>query len=113
MLPNGMRLDYHVVRPVGMSIPTYEQLRSHFRLLKLNERYRRMSLQHLGSLYPPLQRVYGADQSAERVAGELGTYADDQETVHGINHWRTVLYRRLSLTDEFCDGGFGVLNNDA
>ena len=80
-------------------------------MLKLNERYRRMGLQHLGSLYPPLRRAYGSDHNAQRVSEELGTYADDHEMVHGVNYWLAVLYRSLSSTNAFCDGGFGMLAN--
>ena len=83
LLCNGLLLDYHVVRPTGMDKQTYRRLRSHFALLKLNERYARMGLNHVGSLCRPLRRAYGGDCDAARVAKHLAISADDYESFRG------------------------------
>ena len=88
---------------------TYERLNSHFSLLKLEDRYRRMGLEDLGSQYRSLERIYGDFQDASSVAKQLATTAGDLEDHYGVNHWRAVLYRSLSEMGEFCDGGFAVL----
>ena len=92
-----------------MSIATFRHLRSHFRLLDLADRYRRMGLEHLGGQYRAFKRAYGAGEDAERVSDQLGQTAADFEEQYGENYWLAVLYRSLASHDEFCDGGFEVL----
>ena len=107
---DALSLRYHVFRPTGMDRHTYQRLTSHFSLLKLEDRYRRMGLEHLGSQYPSLERIYGDFEDANGVAKLLKTTAGTFEAQNGVNHWRAVLYRSLSEMGEFCDGGFAVLN---
>ena len=106
----ALSIRYRVFRPDGMNRDTYEQLNSHFLLLKLEDRYRRMGLEDLGSQYRSLVRVYGSLEDASRVAEQLAEIASDLEEHYGVNHWRAVLYRSLSEMGEFCDGGFAVLD---
>ena len=106
---DALSLRYRVFRPTGMDRHTYERLNSHFSLLKLEDRYRRMGLEDLGSQYRSLERIYGDFQDASSVAKQLATTAGDLEDHYGVNHWRAVLYRSLSEMGEFCDGGFAVL----
>ena len=92
-----------------MSLRTFRHLESHFRLLRLADRYQVMSLEHLRSQYHALARFYGSGEDADRVATELLQEAEDYEAVYGANHWRAILYRGLAAHNEFCDGGFEVL----
>ena len=88
---------------------TFLHLRSHFTLLRLADRYRLMSLEHLRDRYPALARFYGPGEDAGRVADELNEDANDFAMNHGPNHWRAVLYRALAADAVFCNGGFEVL----
>ncbi|MFT4276634.1 MAG: hypothetical protein QM576_09780 [Rhodopseudomonas sp.] len=102
-------LRFRVIRPAGMAVATFQHLRSHFRLLDLADRYRRMALEHLGGQYRPLKRAYGPGEDTARVSSELTLAAEDFEERYGENYWLAVLYRALAAHDDFCDGGFEAL----
>lgn len=108
--PAAIGLVFNVTRPTTMAEPTFEHLKSHFRRLRLADRYRIMSLEHLRDRRRALARFYGPEKDGQRVARELMTDANDYEQEHGPNHWRAVLYRTLAGNASFCDGGFTVLN---
>jgi hypothetical protein len=40
----------------------------------------------------------------------MAAKANDFEADYGPNYWLSVLYRELAKHEEFCDGGFAVLN---
>jgi len=109
LLPDALGLNYRTVRAAGIGLRTFRRLRSHFKLLRLADRYRIMSLEHLRSRYHALARFYGPGEDADRVAAELLQEAEDFEAEYGANHWRAILYRGLAAHDDFCDGGFEVL----
>lgn len=92
-----------------MSLDVFSQLKNHFRLLGLADRYRRMALEHMGGQWRALTRVYGVAEDAQRVANELNVKAEDFKEQYGDNYWLAVLYRALAANVEFCDGGFEVL----
>ena len=69
-----------------------------------------MGLDYLREQRGALARLYGPEQNAARVSGELASKADDFEHDHGPNHWLCVLNRALAAHDDFCDGGFDVLD---
>lgn len=102
-------LSYRLKRPKGMAARTFQHLQSHFVQLDLADRYRRMSLGHLGEQYPALRRAYGDGEDAERVANKLLEEAEDFEETVGSNYWLAKLYRALAANGEFCDGGFEVV----
>jgi len=103
-------LTFRLIRPEGMALASFQHLRSHFGLLNLADRYRRMSLEHLGGQYRAIRRDYGDSEDAGRVAEELSHTADDAAEHYGDNYWLAVLYRALAAHDDFCNGGFEVLN---
>lgn len=105
----ALLLSFRLVRPLGMQLQTFNHLRSHFQILDLADRYRRMGLEHLGGQYRALKRAYGDGENANRVAEELLLEADDFEQLYGENYWLAVLYRALATHNEFCDGGFEAL----
>lgn len=109
MEADALILSYHLTRPAGMALHTFQHLRSHFNELGLADRYRRMGLEHLGGQYPALRRAYGSGEDAERVAEKLIEGAKDFEVVSGSNYWLAKLYRALADNDDFCDGGFEVV----
>lgn len=111
LLPNALSLKFRLRRPRRMPAQVFQHLESHFKLLRLADRYRKMSLEHLRSERKALGRFYGPQSDASRVAAELTQHADDWEHDFGPNHWRVILYRALAANDAFCDGGFTVLDS--
>jgi hypothetical protein len=110
LLPDALGLGFWLRRPAGMPARIFQQVRSHFQLLRLADRYRRRSLSHLRDRRRALARFYGPARDAGRVAAELAQEAQDCEDDFGPNNWRAILYRALATNDAFCDGGFQVLN---
>ena len=106
---DALILSFNVVRPIGMARRTFNRIRSHFMKLNLDDRYRRMGLEHLGGQYGALSRAYGPNEEADRVSTELLRGAEDFEKLYGPNYWMSILYRALADLDEFCDGGFEVI----
>jgi hypothetical protein len=111
ILPSALALNFRMHRPPGMQLHIFQQLESHFRLLWLADRYRKMSLEYLRSERRALGRFYGPQSDAARVAAELTQEAEDWENDFGPNHWRAILCRTLAADAAFCDGGFTVLND--
>ncbi|QNP60067.1 HNH endonuclease [Paenacidovorax monticola] len=113
MREDALIMSYRLVRPAGMQQQTFLHLQSHFDVLGLADRYRRMGFEHLGGLYPALRRAYGVGMSANRVANKLIQGAEDFEETNGLNHWLAKLYRALASNANFCDGGFEVVRVQA
>lgn len=113
MEANALIMSYRLTRPAGMALHTFKHLRSHFNELDLADRYRRMSLEHLGGQYPALRRAYGSGEDADRVAEKLIEGAEDFEEVSGPNYWLAKLYHALAGNDDFCDGGFEAVRVQA
>lgn len=109
MEANALILSFRLNRPAMMALQTFQHLTSHFKELDLADRYRRMSLEHLGGQYPALRRAYGPSEDANRVAEKLVEGAEDFEEVSGPNYWLAKLYRALADNNDFCDGGFEVV----
>jgi hypothetical protein len=103
---DALILSYRLNRPAKMTLKNFRHLRSHFNVLNLADRYRLMSLEHLGGQYHALSRAYGLGKDAQRVSDKLLELANDFEKVSGPNYWLAKLYRALSDNDVFCDGGF-------
>jgi len=110
LLHDAVGLTFSIVRPQGMSLPVFRHLSSHFRLLDLGNRYRLMGLNYLREQRGALARLYGPEEDAAKVSAELANKAGDFEEDYGPNHWLCVLNRTLAAHDEFCDGGFVVLD---
>ena len=106
---DALALSFGVAQPAGMPRRTFNRIRSHFVKLDLDDRYRRMGLEHLGGQYRALSRAYGPYEDMERVSLELLRDAEDFEEFYGPNYWISILYRALADFEAFCDGGFEVL----
>jgi len=105
----GLQLSFRMTRPPSLPQHAFRRLESHFKLLKLGNRYRRRALIKLGDQYRPLKRAYGPEEDASRVAARLSEEAEDLQNEWGTNYWLAVLYRTLANHEEFCDGGFEVI----
>jgi hypothetical protein len=101
-----INLTYQIKKTPNMSPGLHAQLVSHFRLLKLADRYRLMSLGDLPGMGKALLRSYGNPGKADRVKDRLLEEADSIASTFGVNHWRAVLHSGLAESYEFCDGGF-------
>jgi hypothetical protein len=110
LLPDALGLTFRIVRPQGMAQAVFRHLRSHFDQLDLGNRYRLMGLDYLREQRGALARLYGPEQDAGKVAAELANKASDFEQDNGANYWLCILNRALAAHDDFCDGGFSVLN---
>ena len=100
---------YQIMQTPNMSLVQHAQIESHFRLLKLAERYRLMSLGDLPGMGQALLRHYGNPGNPNSVRERLLEEADSIASAFGVNHWRSVLHAGLGQCDEFCDGGFKVV----
>lgn len=109
MKEDALIVTYRVVRPVGIELHVFQQLKSHFEKLDLADRYRRMGIEHLGGQYPALHRAFGPGKDGIRVAEKLIEGAEDFEDVAGPNYWLAKLYRALASNKEFCEGGFEAI----
>ncbi len=103
-------LSYSVHHVLGLDKATFDRLSSHFRLLRLSDRYRRMALEFLRGEGRSFERCYGKHKDSARLAQELAEKAEDWEATYGPNHWLVVLYEKLSKWREFCEGGFRLLS---
>ncbi len=106
---SALVIKFNIKKGVGMNLRIYNRLLSQFGLLKLSDRYSRMSLCELKEKHHSLRRIYGLHSRAEDVARELKRLAKETTDCHGINHYLSVLYGSLSDDAVFCDGGFEVL----
>lgn len=109
MQANALILSYRLTQPDGMGPETFQHLRSHFIELDLADRYRRMGLEHLGGQCSAFRRAYGHGKDAKRVAEMLIEGAEGFEEWAGPNYWLAKLYRALADNEDFCDGGFEVV----
>lgn len=106
---DALVLAYTLVRPAMMAEVMFEQMRSHFELLRLADRYRVMALNHLRGEYRTFARFFDIEKRGDRLARELSQRSADLAEGVGANNWLVVLYEALSEHSEFCDGGFVVL----
>lgn len=108
-------LEFRVDQFAGMSAYVYRQLESHFRLLRLADRYRLMSLNSLRGKAKALRRWLGTDNNQDRVRNSLLEESDSLGQAFGINYWAAVLYGALALAEneDFCSGGFQVIETAA
>jgi hypothetical protein len=95
------------------TLRAYRHLQSHFDVLNLADRYRRMGLEHLGGQYYALRRAYGPNADAQRVAQKLIEEAEDFEAASGPNYWLAKLYRAVATNEAFCGGGFEIVRVQA
>lgn len=100
----GLTVTYSVREPDGASATTIERARRHFDKLSLGDLYSEHAAVELVDRKVAFLETFQADGSAG--------LRDDLELEirsrrgRNINSWQSALYRALSRSDEFCDGGF-------
>lgn len=89
------------------SHPDFSQLFSrHFDKLNLNQRYKRKATSVISRKRRRLEIIYRRRSSALDVANSLSQEATELKNELSGNHWKAALYDALSLSNDFCDGGF-------
>ncbi|EKO3516613.1 hypothetical protein LA983_001033 [Vibrio fluvialis] len=78
----------------------------HFEKLSLNKRYKRKAASEIKRKRRSLERIYRRYEDAQDVSNALRREASSLEVDYSKNHWKPVLYRALSDSQEFCDAGF-------
>ncbi|MEQ8658211.1 MAG: hypothetical protein RIC24_13000 [Hyphomicrobiales bacterium] len=97
-------LRYVVKPPVEWSTIKQERVRHHFAVFGLGALYASHSAAELVNIRYGLQRVseYGTAQNVrDHLQLQFESYQDSQP-----NSWQTAMYRALTASDWFCDGGF-------
>ena len=80
--------------------------RQHLRLLKLDELYQAKSMQELVDDKVNFRRHY---QDGVDVLREELRYTAESRQANNINSWRAALYWGLAESDDFCNGGFELI----
>lgn len=104
---DGVILTFKIIQIEGMSNEVFNHISSHFKRLKLGNRYRVIALDTLRETRHGLERQYA--RGAGAVSEYLKNEADSLAMACGRNYWRTVLFASLANSQEFCDGGFKVI----
>lgn len=79
---------------------------NHFKNLALKKRYRIKAASEISRKRRSLERIFVRGGTARDVARSLQTEASELEVEYSKNHWKTVLYKALSGSVDFCNGGF-------
>ncbi|HHQ4919007.1 TPA: hypothetical protein ACSPZ8_003950, partial [Aeromonas hydrophila] len=74
--------------------------------LNLNERFKRKAASEISRKRKTLDKIYSNNNSLLDVSRALKSEADQLEENLSKNHWKTVLYKALSQSNDFCDRGF-------
>lgn len=106
--PRVLSLSFTLVRPAGVAIEEFKQIRSHFGKLKLAQRYRLRSLSDIGDRLDTFRRWH-AQGGAAKVSAELAKEAGDYTGTLGSSSWKVLLYETLSCDAAFCDQGYEVV----
>lgn len=78
----------------------------HFKKLALKKRYRIKAASEISRKRRSLERIFVRGGTARDVARSLQTEASELEVEYSKNHWKPVLYKALSGSVDFCNGGF-------
>lgn len=79
---------------------------NHFKKLALKKRYRIKAASEISRKRRSLERLYVRGGTARDVASSLLSEASELEVEYSKNHWKPVLYKALSASVDFCNGGF-------
>jgi 5-methylcytosine-specific restriction endonuclease McrA len=109
LIEGGLITRFTLNKPAEIAEPVFLHLKSHFSMLRLADRYRRMALHHLGEQYYALRAAYGEAGDANRVSVELKKLGDNFTRTYGPNYWLATFYRAVANELAFCDGGFEVV----
>lgn len=104
ILQKGVRVVYSVEHVASLDVDEYERLKFQFETLQLNDRYGPQINIFLGGLRTSVEEcgAYGASVLKAYLARAHASHCKN----FGRNHWQSVLLMALSISDEFCSGGY-------
>lgn len=79
---------------------------NHFKKLSLTKRYRVRAASEISRKRRSLERILINGGTYIDVARSLENEASELEIEYSKNHWKPVLYKALSSSVDFCNGGF-------
>jgi hypothetical protein len=103
---NAVSVRFSITAVPGFPREDLGRAREHLRLLKLDELYEAKSAQELVDDKENFRRHYR--DSAQVLRAEL-CYTAQSRQRSNINSWRAALYWGLAESDDFCNGGFELI----
>lgn len=107
----SVTINFTVVQPVSMTDEIWKIHRHQFDELDLAARYAEESVETMTGMLSALEEYYKIGGAAN-VSSKLRLEHRSKECNYGPNHWWPVLLDALASSDEFCDGGFKVLDSN-
>ena len=107
----SVTIIFTVVRPVSMAEEIWKIHRHQFSELDLAARYAEDSVETVTGMLSALEEFYRIGGSAN-VSSYLQLEYRTRKRNYGPNHWWPVLLAALASSNEFCDGGFRVLDSN-
>ena len=95
---------FSVIHPSEWPLVLFRRVEHHFRILELSKLFASHSAEALLNKRSSLLRLYraGGKQSVRlHLEEEAQSCADNH-----LNSWQTAMFKALSTSDWFCDGGF-------
>ncbi|NTB87516.1 HNH endonuclease [Agrobacterium tumefaciens] len=105
----GMTVTYTVREPNGVDAEIVSRARRHLRKLNLGLLYSDNAAVELVDRKMSFQETFDAD-GADGLRDEMEREARSRRR-RNRNSWQSALYRALSLSDAFCDGGFEQIDD--
>lgn len=93
----GVGATFSLERPEGMADEQWSLIDSHFRRLKLIDRYNELSNDEISEVLSDCRVFYEAGGGRQNVRNFLVGRANERRNVHGINHWIVVLMNAMAL----------------
>ncbi|WP_124597726.1 HNH endonuclease [Burkholderia sp. Bp8963] len=102
----SLTVSYQVLTAPEMSAVDVQRARNHFDLLELNELYVSYAASELAESKRNFRNNFASGPEALRE--ELRQVAETRSQAN-LNGWMAVLYRCLAESDDFCNGGFELI----
>lgn len=102
---NKLTIEFKPIHVTGE--PYFSTLfNNHFQKLSLKKRYRIKAASEISRKKRSLERIFTQGGTHFDVARFLGDEAVELENEYSKNHWKPALYKALSNSVDFCNGGF-------
>ncbi|MGY4473992.1 HNH endonuclease [Bradyrhizobium sp. USDA 3364] len=108
-IDNSIKVSFSIEPTAGVSAARIARARHHFGLLKLGSLYATNAAVELVESKDTFRRNFKA--GADVLRSELRHTARSRQRGN-LNAWRAALYWGLAASDEFCDGGFELIEED-
>lgn len=108
-IEEGITVTYTVREPGGVDLEIVSRARRHFRELSLGLLYGENAAVELVERKLSFQETFASD-GPEGLRDEMEREARSRRR-RNRNSWQSALYRALSLSDAFCEGGFEQIDD--